>query len=135
MGIKVVIQWQGLEQAISTLLRIEEMAPRQIERQVAALAKDTEKYWRQVTPRGKTGRLQGGDVAEPDGLSFTLRNTTRYYPFVDTGHMTARGWRTSRGYRFAKRRSHVQGREMTSKTVRFIVENINNYLSKFLDNV
>ncbi len=135
MGARVVIEWQGIETVISNLSRIEEIAPQNLEKQMAALAKDTEQEWKRVTPRGKTGRLQGADVAEPDGLSFTLKNATKYYPFVDEGHWTPRGWRTKHGYRPAKRRSRVAGREMTSKTVQFILQNINDYLSKFLDNV
>lgn len=134
MGARVVIEWQGLETVISNLSRIEEIAPQNLERQVSALAKDTEQEWKQVTPR-RTGRLQNADVAEPDGLSFTLKNNVYYYKFVDEGHNTPRGWRTKHGYRPAKRRSHVAGREMTSKTAQFVAQNINDYLSKFLDNV
>lgn len=131
---RVVIEWQGLETVISNLSRIEEIAPRNLERQVAALARDTEQEWKQVTPR-RTGRLQNADISEPDGLSFTLKNNVYYYKFVDEGHNTPRGWRTKHGYRPAKRRSHVAGREITSKTVQFIIQNINRYLSQFLDNV
>lgn len=134
MGARVVVQWQGLEQVISNLERIEEIAPKNLETLVGELAKDTEKYWQQVTPR-RSGKLQEADKAEPDGLSFTLQNRIFYYKFVDAGHRTAAGWRTRHGYRVAKRRSYVKGREMTSKTVQFVVENIGKYLSKFLDNV
>lgn len=134
MGARVIIQWQGLDAALSRLSEIEKKAPQNIERQVSALAKATEQEWKQNTPR-RSGRLQEGDNAEPDGLSFTLNNATRYYDWVDTGHMTPKGWRTKRGYRLAKRRSRVAGREMTSKTIQFITQNINSYLSKFLDNV
>lgn len=134
MGARVVIEWQGLETVISNLTAIEEKAPEALTKQMVTLAKDTEQEWRQNTPR-KTGRLQNADSAEPDGLSFTLKNNVHYYKFVDEGHNTPRGWRTKHGYRLAKRRSHVAGREMTSKTVQFVMQNINNYLSKFLDNV
>lgn len=135
MGARVVVQWQNLDTVIARLTDIEEKAPQNLERQMAELAADTEKAWKQNTPKGKTGRLQGADVAEPDGLSFTMKNSTRYYGWVDEGHNTPRGWRTKHGYRPAKRRSHVAGREITSKTVQFIIQNINRYLSKFLDNV
>jgi hypothetical protein len=134
MGARVTIEWQGLDAAISRLTAIEEKIPQNLERQVAVLAKDTEQEWKQSTPR-RTGKLQEGDIAEPDGLSFTLKNSVYYYPFVDEGHNTPRGWRTKHGYRLAKRRSHVAGREMTSKTIQFVLQNINGYLSKFLDNV
>ena len=134
MGARVVIQWQGLDAAISRLTEIEEKAPQALERQMATLATDTEQEWKQNTPR-RTGRLQGADVVEPDGLSFTLKNNVYYYKFVDEGHQTPRGWRTKHGYRLAKRRSHVAGREMTSKTMQFVMQNITRYLSKFLDNV
>lgn len=134
MGARVVIEWQGLGSVISSLAAIEEKAPRSLERQVAALAKDTEKEWRQVTPR-RTGRLQNADQAEVSGLSFTLKNNIFYYRFLDEGHDTPRGWRTKHGYRLAKRRSHVAGRDMTAKMVQFIEQNIKSYLSKFLDNM
>lgn len=134
MGARVIIQWQGLDAAISRLSEIEEKAPQNLERQVSALATATEQEWKQNTPR-RTGKLQEGDKVEPDGLSFTLNNSTRYYPFVDTGHWTPKGWRTKHGYRPAKRRSHVAGREMTSKTIQFVLQRMNDYLSKFLDNV
>lgn len=133
MGARVIISWEGLDTVISNLTTIEDNAQQGVEQQVAALARDTEQAWRQATPR-RTGRLQNADQTDVDGLSFTLNNATRYYPFVDTGHETARGWRTKHGYRLAKRRSHVAGREMTSKAVQFVVQNINSYLSKFLDN-
>lgn len=134
MGARVIIEWQGLDAAISQLTRIEEILPQNLEQQMATLAKDTEQVWRQNTPR-RTGLLQGADVVEPDGLSFTLKNNTRYYDWVDLGHNTPRGWRTKHGYRVAKRRSHVAGREMTSKTMQFVIQNIVQYLSKSLDNV
>lgn len=134
MGARVVIEWSGLQQAIARLEAIEEKAPQNLETQMKALAGDTEKVWKQNTPRRK-GRLQEGDKVEPDGLSFTLRNSVYYYRWVNDGHQTARGWRTKHGYRLAKRRSYVKGREMTSKTLQFVQQNIKSYLSKFLDNV
>lgn len=134
MGAKVIIEWQGLDNAIARLTEIEEKAPESLATQVRELAKDTEQTWREATPR-KTGRLQGADEAKPDGLSFTLNNSTRYYKFRDEGHWTPRGWRTKHGYRPAKRRSHVEGAFMTDKAVEFIEQNAEEYLSKFLDNV
>jgi hypothetical protein len=133
MGIKVTITWDGLDTVISNLSDIEETAPKNLERQVESLASATEDNWKENTPKGKTGKLQGGDVAEPDGLSFTLRNAVKYYKFVDEGHQTPKGWHTKHGYRLAKRRSHVAGREITSKTVEFIEQNLEKYLSKFLE--
>lgn len=134
MGARVIIQWQGLDAALSRLSEIEEKVPQNIERQVTALAEATEQEWKQNTPR-RTGKLQDADKAEPDGMSFTLNNSVYYYKFVDEGHNTPRGWRTKHGYRPAKRRSHVAGREMTSKTIQFVLQRMNDYLSKFLDNV
>ncbi len=133
MGVKVTITWDGLEQVISNLSDIGENAPKNLERQVVELAKDTKQAWRENTPRGKTGRLQDEEEVEPDGLSFTLNSTTKYYKFVDEGHQTPKGWNTRHGYRPAKKRSHVAAREITSKTVEFIEENIEEYLSKFLE--
>ena len=134
MGTSITIKWEGLDQAISRLADIGEKIPQNIGSQMKELGGDTQTYWRQNTPR-RSGKLEEGDNVEPDGMSFTLKNSIFYYPFVDTGHDTPRGWRTKRGYRLAKRRSHVAGREMTSKTMRFVMENINRYLSKSFDNV
>lgn len=133
MGIKVIIEWQGLDTVISDLSDIEKNAPKNLERQVVSLAKDSKQAWRGNTPHGKTGRLQDEEEAEPDGLSFTLNSVTKYYPFVDEGHMTPKGWRTKHGYRPAKKRSHVAAREMTSKTIDFIEGHVEEYLSKFLE--
>lgn len=135
MPVSVRITFQGLEETIARLTEIEGKAGDNLVKQAAALAKDTESYWKQVTPRGKTGRLQEGDRVEPSGLSFRLNNVVRYYGWVDEGHNTPRGWRTKHGYRLAKRRSHVAGREMTPKTIEFIKQNMPLYLAKFLDNV
>lgn len=135
MGARVIVEWQGLDAAISRLTEIGEKAPQGVEHQMAELSSASEEVWKENTPHGKTGRLEEGDNVEPDGLTMTLKNSITYYGFVDEGHNTPRGWRTKRGYRLAKRRSHVAGREMTSKTMRFVMENINRYLSKSLDNV
>ena len=134
MGARVVIQWEGLEQTIAKLEQIEEKGQQNLKTLTKDLASDTEKIWKQATPR-RTGKLQGADQAVPAELSFTLNNDTRYYDWVDTGHWTPKGWRTKHGYRPAKRRSYVKGREMTEKAVQFIKDNITKYLSRFLDNV
>jgi hypothetical protein len=134
MGARVIIEWDGLEQVISNLADLGEKAPQNLEHQMAELASATEDAWKESTPR-RTGRLQEADIVETGGMSFTLNNATRYYDWVDRGHMTPAGWRTRHGYRPAKRRSHVEGQEMTDKAVQFIEENIEDYLSKFLDNI
>lgn len=134
MGARVIITFQGVEQVLGNLTQIEEKAGQNLQKQTNELAKATEQAWKEATPR-RTGRLQDADKAETAALSFTLRNATFYYPFVDEGHMTPRGWRTKHGYRLAKRRSRVKGREMTQKAVEFIRQNIREYLSKFLEGV
>jgi hypothetical protein len=135
MGAKVTITWDGLEQMIGDLSAMEEKAPQNIEAQTKKLADATETAWRQATPKGKTGRLQEGDKAQPGGMSFTLNNATTYYPFVDDDHKTPAEWHTKKGLRIAKRRTLVKGKQMTEKAVQFVEENIEDYLSKFLDNV
>jgi hypothetical protein len=132
MGVKVTIEWNGLSTVIGNLDAIAAKAPSKLEEQVGELAKDTLSFWREVTPK-RTGRLAGGESAPASGLQFTLNDGVKYYPFVDEGHMTPRGWHTRHGYRPAKRRSHVAGKFMTQKAVDFIEGNITNYLSKFLD--
>lgn len=132
MGVKVVIEWTGMDTVISNLSDIGEKAPKNLEKQVESLAGATEDVWREVTPH-RTGKLRDADIAEPDGLSFTMKNVTKYYIFVDAGHQTPRGWNTRHGYRAAKKRSHVEGREMTSQAIQFIKENLSEYLSKFLE--
>jgi hypothetical protein len=134
MGAKVVVTFEGLDEVLNRLSQIEEKAPQNLQTQIERLAKDTEHAWRQATPR-RTGRLQGEENSQTVRFGFTLNNNTRYYPFVDAGHWTPRGWRTRRGYRLAKRRSHVEGRHMTEKAMEFITDNILKYLAKAFDNI
>jgi hypothetical protein len=134
MGTRAMITFDGLNTVLDRLTQIEEKAGENLQTQTEKLAADTERTWREATPR-RTGRLQEADQAKTARLSFTLNNATRYFDWVDTGHMTAKGWRTRHGYRFAKRRSHVEGRYMTEKAIQFIEQNIREYLSKFLDGV
>jgi len=134
MGAKVIIEFQGLETVLSNLTKIEEKGQQNLVKQTASLARDTEAEWKEVTPR-KSGRLQDDERAVPSGLSFTLKNSVYYYKFLDEGHLTPRGWRTRHGYRRAKRRTRVEARLMTERTVEFIEQNIRGYLVKFLDNV
>ena len=132
MGVRVVITFEGLNQVVGRLEALEKIAPENIEKQMARLAKATEVEWRGATPK-RTGKLQSGDKVQPDGFEFTLENPVHYYKFVDEGHMTPAGWRTRRGYRPAKRRSHVAGRDITKTALNFVEQNILDYLSKFLD--
>ncbi len=134
MGTRVIIEIQGLQEVLDTLTEIEAKGSENLVKQTKLLASDTEQVWQQNTHM-RTGRLRGGDIAEAMGLSFTLKNATYYYDWVNDGHWTLRGWRTKRGYRLAKRRSHVKGQEMTQKAVEFVRQNILEYLSKFLDGV
>jgi len=131
---KVIISFDGLDKVIGNIEMIGDKAPSNIEKQVGLLARDTEKAWQQATPT-RTGQLRSADKAQAQGMSFTLQNAVHYYPFVDEGHNTPAGFRTRRGYRPAKRRSHVQGKQMTDAAIQFVEQNILNYLSKFLDNV
>lgn len=131
---KVMVNWQGIDEVIGNLSNIEERAMTNLEDLTKELADDTQTAWKEATPKGKTGRLQGEEEAVSEGLSFSLESPTEYYPFVDEGHWTPFGWRTKRGYHLAKRRSFVKGREMTQAAVGFVEANINRYLSRFLDN-
>jgi hypothetical protein len=133
-GAKVIITFEGLDQVIANLTEIETKGEENLVKLTKALAADTEQAWQDVTHR-RSGRLQGADVAEAMALSFTLKNVTYYYDWVNDGHWTPRGWRTKRGYRLAKRRSHVEGQEMTQKAMMFVSQNILEYLSKFLNGV
>lgn len=134
MPTSVTIVWDGLEQTLNRLTEIKERAAENLQTQTEKLAKDTGGTWKQNTPR-KTGRTQEEERVEAAGLTFTLNNSTYYYDWLNDGHMTPRGWHRKRGYRLAKHRSHVEGRQMTEKTLEFVVDNIEEYLSKFLDNV
>lgn len=132
MGVKVTVELLGLETVIANLDKIGEQAPSNLEKQAEALAKDSLDAWQGATPV-RSGRLKGGSSADVGGLSITFTNGIKYYPFRDLGHMTPMGWHTAHGYRPAKRRSHVGGAFMTEKLVDFVSENIEEYLSKFLD--
>lgn len=134
MGVRVTITFDGLEKALDRLSTIEEKAPQNLQKQTKALASGTQEAWKSAT-HVRSGKLQGGEHVDVEGLSFTLKNNVRYYDWVNDGHMTPRGWRTKRGYRIAKRRSHVEGQEMTQKAVEFVEQNAEQYLSKFLDDL
>jgi len=135
MGARVTITFEGLETVLNNLTTIEEKAGENLVKQTKALSDDAKQVWKQGTPEGKTKRLRSEETSEPSGLSITFRSPTRYYVFVEKVHDTPRGWRTKRGYRLAKHRSHVAGREMTAKLVDFLKANTREYLSKFLDGV
>lgn len=134
MGARVTITWNGIEEVISNLTTIEEKGQENLIKQTAKLADATKQTWKDNTHR-RSGRLQDAEEAPVEGLSFTLNNSVYYYDWVNDGHNTPRGWHTRHGYRPAKRRSHVEGQEMTQKAVEFIEDNIEEYLSKFLDGV
>src|SRR6266480_4396863 len=129
MGTKVIVTIEGLDKVLSRLEEIETKGQKNLETQVGELARATEQAWKQATPQ-RTGKLRGGDISEVQGLSFTLKNSVHYYPFVDKGHMTPAGWRTRRGYRRAKRRSHVPGQHITDAAVQYVEQNIERYLAK-----
>lgn len=133
MGVKVTVELIGLSTVIANLDKIGEQAPSNLEKQTEALAKDSLDAWQGATPV-RSGRLKGGSSADVGGLSITFTNAVRYYKWVDDpGHMTPMGWHTRHGYRPAKRRSHVAGKPITKTLVNFVSENIEEYLSKFLD--
>jgi hypothetical protein len=132
MGVRVMVEISGLDEVLKNLEDIQVRSPENLVKLTAELARDTEQEWKAATPR-RTGRLQEADVAQPDGLTFQLLNSTYYYRFLDAGHWTPRGWRTRHGFRPAKRRSFVEGRHMTSKAVEFVEGNITDYLARFLD--
>lgn len=129
---KVIIEIDGLQTVLGNLDSIEARAQDNLEKQTTQLTKDAQDAWRGATPV-RTGRLMGGDRGVPGGLEAEFINAVRYYPFVDEGHNTPAGWHTRHGYRPAKRRSHVGGRFMTDKLIEFLSENIEAYLSKFID--
>lgn len=132
MGVKVTIEFQGLQAVLDNLESIEARAQDNLEKQTVQLTRDAQDAWRNATPV-RTGRLMGADRGIPGGLEVEFINTVRYYKWVDEGHMTPAGWHTKHGYRPAKRRSHVGGKFMTEALVEFLEGNIEEYLSKFLD--
>lgn len=135
MGARIVIQFQGVEETIQRITEIEEKVQQNLITETKQIADDGKTAWKEATPEGKTGRLRGKEEAQAADLSATFTSPTYYYKFVDAGHNTPAGWRTKHGYRPAKRRSHVKGREMTKQLVEWLRQNMTRYLSKFLDNV
>lgn len=131
MPIRVTVKITGLTEVLSNLDRIGNDAEQNLRNIVATLAEDTKIAWNDATP-SRTGRLRGGEIAPASGLRFQLEDAVYYYPFVNDGHMTPRGWHTKHGYRPAKRRSHVEGKFMTEAAVDFVSNNILNRLSRFL---
>lgn len=134
MGVRVVVELQGLSEVLGNLDKIESKAQEGVVKQTTQLGQDALSVWKNATPK-RTGRLAGEDFANIGGLSFTMENGVFYYGFVDEGHMSPRGWTTKHGYRPAKRRSHVSGRMMTATLIDFLEENLEQYLAKFLEGV
>lgn len=130
-GIKVTITFEGLDEAISHFAQIPDQSRANLIKKTASFSKTAETAWKGVTPV-RSGRLQGGDVADASDLTITFMNGVYYYVFRDQGHMTPRGWHTAHGYRLAKRRSHVGGAFMTDRLVEYIESNIGEALSSFL---
>jgi hypothetical protein len=128
--IRVIVDAQ---QALESLDKASTKIPENLKRQLGKLADDSKKAWQEGTPEGKTKRLRGGEEAEVTDLSINFINEVYYYKFVDDGHYTPRGWHTKHGYRPAKRRSFVEGREMTKKATEFIEGHADPYLSDILD--
>lgn len=134
MGARIVIQFQGIEETIQRITEIEEKAQQNLINEVKELGTDGVQAWREGSPRD-TGRMQSEEGAEVAGLSISFKSPTRYYDWVNDGHMTPAGWRTKRGFRRAKRRHRVAGQHMTQKVVDFVAQNATKYIGKFLDNV
>lgn len=133
MPYKVTVKITGLTEVLSNLDRIGNEAEQNLRDIVATLAQDTKIAWKDATPE-RSGRLRGGETAPAGGLRFQLEDAVYYYPFVNDGHMTPRGWHTKHGYRPAKRRSHVAGKFMTEAAVDYVSNNIIELLSRFLPN-
>lgn len=131
---RVIITFQGIDTVIGNLTTIEQKSGTNLQKLTTKLSEDTLSAWKRSTPV-RSGRMQAADLSEVGALSFTLMNATRYYRWVDEGHNTPAGWRTKRGYRPAKRRSHVAARNITRAAVDFVEANIREYFSKFLDDV
>lgn len=130
-NVKVTISFNGLDEAISHFAKIPDQSRANLVKKTANFGGSARTFWQGATPV-RSGRLKGGNVADVSDLTITFMNDVYYYTFVDTGHMTPRGWHTRHGYRLAKRRSHVEGKFMTDKLVDFIKSNIGDALSDFL---
>jgi hypothetical protein len=119
MGIRVIISFEGIDEVIGDIEGWGEHIETNIEEAMAELATDTQEAWQEATPR-RTGRLQEGDKATPEGMSFTLANPVYYYGWRNDGHATPRGWRTRHGYRPAKKHSFVKGARMSEAAIHFV---------------
>src|SRR5690348_4891330 len=119
MGYTIRVEWTGLDGAISRFSQMGEQLNNNLENQAQALGRAGKDAWDSVTPV-RSGRLKGGNTAEAGGLTVTFSNAVRYYPFLDTGHMTPSYFHRHGRIVPAKRRSHVAGRFMTEKLVKFL---------------
>jgi len=132
VGYKVTITLEGLDKVVSNLKDIGKKGRENVEKITQETGKDALDVMKGAT-HVRSGRLKQGDTLEGSGLSFTLSNAVKYAPFIEYGHMTARGWHTRHGYRPAKRRSHVPAYPFLKPAVEFIVEELPDRLSKFLE--
>jgi hypothetical protein len=132
MGLTIKIVYEGLEEAIAHMEKIDTRIPANMERQMKEIASAGETAWHGVIPRGRTGQLSGQAKGEASGMVATFSDDTWYYGLVNDGHSTARGWRRPWGYQVAKRVSHVEGREMTKALAQWARNNAGEYLAKAL---
>lgn len=134
MGYTVRIEWEGLGEAISRFSGMGTQLNNNLENQVQALARAGKDAWDAATPV-RTGRLKGGNVADASGLEITFSNATKYFVFVDKGHMTPSYFHRHGRIVPAKRRSHVEGKFMTKKLVEFLEGAVGEYLQKAVDDL
>lgn len=131
MGVRVTIEFEGLDQVIGNLDRIGKTTEQNIQTITAKLGADAQDVMREHTPE-RTGRLRKGDSLDVGKFEFTLFNEVYYAGWRNWGHMTPRGWRTRHGYRPAKRRSHVEGSFFLEQAVDFVEQEILDRLGKAL---
>lgn len=128
-GVKVTIAFEGIDTVISNLDKIGQKTEQNIQDITAKLGTDAQDVMREHTPERK-GRLREGDALDVGKFEFTIFNEVYYAGWRNWGHMTPRGWHTRRGYRPAKRRSHVEGAFFLEQAVEFVEKEIIDRLGK-----
>jgi len=131
-GVKVTIEFEGIDQVIHNLDDIGKKFETNIQDATAKLGADAQDVMREHTHVRK-GKLREGDSLDVGHFEFTLFNDVFYAKFIERGHMTPRGWRLpGGGYRVAKRRSHVGPFPFLEPAVQFVEEEIVDRLGKAL---
>lgn len=132
--VSIYLSWDTIDQAIGRLDEIERNAKTEIINITKAFAGTLQNRWQDVTPK-RSNRLSQGNKAVPEEMSINLMNGVYYYDWVNDGHNTPKEWHKYGRIIYAKRITHVSGRQMTQKITQYAADTLADAYVHFLDKV